>query len=180
MFSTGGSFGRLRKARENKKARENNPDPPTLAFLEKSKGNPEKKQRFFSSRNPSNPWKGRNNSAKKRKGNAENEKSKEKNKDWRVREGQEANNKLNFFVAENGPSGTPYLYPKTVILKSPRKSLCGSLFCVLSREMRHIILFLGTQIGCFGWGPKSLCWKSFCAFSVPSKSRKRVKGEQKT
>ena len=22
-------------------------------------------------------------------------------------------------------------------------------------------------MGCFGWGPKGLCWKSLCAFSVP-------------
>ena len=44
------------------------------------------------------------------------------------------NNKLNFFVPPNGPCETPPFSPQN----SPRKSLCGSLFCVLSQEMRHI------------------------------------------
>ena len=46
---------------------DNNPDPPTLAFSERSKGNPEKKQGFFSSRSPSIPWKRRKNAERARK-----------------------------------------------------------------------------------------------------------------
>ena len=78
---------------------------------------------------------------------------------------QGKNNKLkkkNILWPKMAHLGTPVLIPK-----SPRKSLCGSLFCVLSQEMRHINFFLGAKVGGFGWGPKSLCRKSLCAFSVP-------------
>ena len=62
-------------------------------------------------------------------------------------------------VAENGPFGTLFL-----TLKSPRKSSCGSLFCILSQEMRHINSFLVAQNGGFWVGAKSLRWKSLYAF----------------
>ena len=65
-------------------------------------------------------------------------------------------------MAENGPFGTP-LSPQ----KIPRKSLCGSLFCVLSQELRQInISSGGPKSGVLGGGQKA-CWKSWCAFSVP-------------
>ena len=58
--------------------------PPTLAFLKKSKGNHHKKQGFFSSRNPSNPWKRQEIGTKKARETKKN-KELEQNKDWRVR-----------------------------------------------------------------------------------------------
>ena len=48
--------------------------------------------------------------------------------------------------------------------KSPRKSLCGSLFCILSQEMRHINFFLWAQNGVFWVGAKKLMLK-MCFFS---------------
>ena len=63
---------------------------------------------------------------------------------------------------ENGPFGTPFLTPK-----SPRKKLCGSPFCVLSQEMRHIIFFLGAQNGVFWVGVKKFMLKKSCAFRPP-------------
>ena len=54
--------------------------------------------------------------------------------------------------------------------KSPEKFMFVCLFCVLPQEeMRHIPFFLGggPTSGGFGWGPKSLCRQSLCAFSVP-------------
>ena len=50
---------------------------------------------------------------------------------------------------------------------SPRKSLCGSLFCVLSQKMRHINFFLGTQIGGFWVGAKKVMLKKFMCFFCP-------------
>ena len=47
-------------------------------------------------------------------------------------------------MAENGPFETPFLIPK-----SPPKSLCGSLFGVLSQETRHIHFCLRAQNGVF-------------------------------
>ena len=48
---------------------------------------------------------------------------------------------------------------------SPRKCLCGSPFCVLSKAMRHIhFFFSGAQMGCFGWGLKSLHRKMYVVF----------------
>ena len=68
------------------------------------------------------------------------------------------------FVAQNGPFGTPFWTPKI-----PRKSLCGSLFCVLSKEMRHINFFLGAQDGAFwvGGGGKMFMLKKFMCFFCP-------------
>ena len=43
--------------------------------------------------------------------------------------------------------------------KSARKSLCGSLFCVLSQEMRHINVFLEAQNGVFWVRAKKLMLK---------------------
>ena len=51
-------------------------------------------------------------------------------------------------MAENGPFGTP-LSPQI-----PPKSLCGSLFCILSQETRHIIFLLEAQMGVLGGGQK--------------------------
>ena len=51
--------------------------------------------------------------------------------------------------------------------KSPRKSLCGSLFCVLSQEMRHINFFLGAQNGVFWAGAKKFMLKHFMRFFGP-------------
>ena len=69
------------------------------------------------------------------------------------------NNKQNFFVAENGPFGTPLLAPKI-----PRKVYVGPVFCVLFQEMRRINCFWGPKLASFGWGPKSLCEKVMCFF----------------
>ena len=64
-----------------------NPDPPTLAFWQKSKGNPEKSKGFSPRGTPKILGKDREKRTKKQ-GKSENEKSKEieKSKDWRVRE----------------------------------------------------------------------------------------------
>ena len=70
------------------------------------------------------------------------------NESSRLLRAEKKNNKLNVFVAENGPFGPPFCQ------KSARKSLCGSLFCVLSQEMRHINFFLGAQNGVFWVGAK--------------------------
>ena len=65
------------------------------------------------------------------------------------------------------PFGTPFR-PQN----SPEKSLCGSLFCVLSQEMRHINFFSGgPQWGILGGGQKVYVEKSLCAVSVPYKLR---------
>ena len=53
--------------------------------------------------------------------------------------------------------------------RSPRKSLCGSLFCILSQEMRHIN-FLGgggVQNGGFWVGGKKFMLKKFMCFFRP-------------
>ena len=62
----------------------------------------------------------------------------------RIMAGTKKETKL--FVAENGPFGAPFLTPKF-----PPKSLCGSLLCVLSQDLRHTNFFLG--------GPK---WGGVC------------------
>ena len=50
----------------------------------------------------------------------------------------------------------------------PRKSLCGSLFCVLSQEMRHINFFLGgPKWGVLGEGQKVYVEIVYVFFSVP-------------
>ena len=77
-------------------------------------------------------------------------------------EGRKKTIKTKLFVAENGPFGTPFGTPNF-----PRKSLCGSPFCVLSQEMRHINFFLGVQTGAFRVRGKKFMLKSLCAFSVP-------------
>ena len=73
------------------------------------------------------------------------------------------NNKQNFNfralkMARLGPLLTP---------KLPRKSLCGSLFCVFSQEMRHINFFLGAQYGAFWVGAKKFMLKKFMCFVRP-------------
>ena len=84
------------------------PDPPTLAFLEKSKGNPEKSKGFSLRGNPKILGKERKNPSKKQ-GKSENEKSKEieKSKDWRVRDFLLSTPKserfLRFAIAHRGP-----------------------------------------------------------------------------
>ena len=64
-------------------------------------------------------------------------------------------------VGEKGfCKGKEYHYPK-----SPPKSLCGSLFCVLLREMRHINLSGGLK-----WGldaGRKFMLKNFTCFSCP-------------
>ena len=49
-------------------------------------------------------------------------------------------------MARLGPPFSP--------LNPPRKKLCGSLFCVLSEEMRHVNFFLGAQNEVFWVGAK--------------------------
>ena len=82
--------------------------------------------------------------------------------------GQGKNNKL--LLAENGPFGTPFLAPKT-----PRKSLCGSLFCVLFQEMRHINSFLGAQIGVFWVGGEKFMLKNVMCFFSPLTRKASIK-----
>ena len=67
-----------------------------------------------------------------------------------------------------------FLWPKMARLrpafwpqKSSRKSLCGSLFYVLSQEMRHISFFLGAQNGVFWVGTKKFMLKKFMCFFGP-------------
>ena len=60
-----------------------------------------------------------------------------------------------------------YIYIYIYRERAPNKSYVGPFFCVLSREMLHINSFLVAQNGVFGWGAKSLCWRSFCAFFCP-------------
>ena len=62
------------------------------------------------------------------------------------------------------------LGPPFLTLKIPRKSLCGSLFCVLSQEMRHINSFLEARNRAFWVGGKKFMLKKFMrcdAFSSP-------------
>ena len=49
----------------------------------------------------------------------------------------------------------------------PRKSLCGSLFCVLSQEMRHINFPVGPKKGCLGGGQKVYVEKVYALFLSP-------------
>ena len=73
------------------------------------------------------------------------------------------NNKLNFLWPKMARLGPPFLAQK-----SPGKSLCGSLFCVLSQEMRHINFLLGAQNGVFCWvGAKKFMLKKFMCFLCP-------------
>ena len=75
------------------------------------------------------------------------------------------------FEAESSPESSPESSAKSLSRsffdplfdpKLPRKSLCGSLFCVLSQEMRHIIFF---SLAFFGWGGKFMFKKLMCFFS---------------
>ena len=70
------------------------------------------------------------------------------------------------FVAENGPFGTPFLDPNI-----PPKKLMWVPFWrpFPGNEAHKPFFFWGPKIDCFGWGPKSLCWKCLCAFSVSGK-----------
>ena len=73
-------------------------------------------------------------------------------------------------MAENGPFAAPFdpIWPQ----ESPCENLCGSPFCVLSQEMRHINIFLGAEDGVFRvGGGGSWCWNILCAFLVPYFSR---------
>ena len=47
---------------------------------------------------------------------------------------------------------------------SPRKSLCGSLFCALSQEMRHINFFWAPKRGVLGGGQKVYLEKVYVLF----------------
>ena len=76
-------------------------------------------------------------------------------------------------VAENGPFGTPFRPPK-----SPRKSLCGSLFCDLSQEIRHINFFLGAQKGGFWVGAKRFMLEKFMCFFRPLAENRSLKNYQ--
>ena len=51
--------------------------------------------------------------------------------------------------------------------KSPKKFMWAPFLRPFPGNEAHKLFFWGPQLGCFGWGPKSLCWKSLCAFSVP-------------
>ena len=57
-------------------------------------------------------------------------------------------NKLNFSWPKMAHLGPPFRPPRN----SPEKSLCGSLCCVLSQELRHMNFFLGFQTGAFWAG----------------------------
>ena len=74
------------------------------------------------------------------------------------------NNKLNFLWPKMARLGPPF-WPQ----KSPRQSLCGSLFCVLSQEMRHINFFSGgPKWGVWGGGQKVYVEKVYVLFRSPS------------
>ena len=45
-----------------------------------------------------------------------------------------------------------------------KKCLCGSPFCVLSQEVRHINFFLGAQKGAFGGGGRKVHVEKFDVF----------------
>ena len=80
------------------------------------------------------------------------------------------NNKLNFLWPKMFRLGPPFCPPK-----SPRKSLCGSPFCVLSQEMRHINFFLGAQHKGFRAGAKKFMLKKFiCLFCPLTKGTQNV------
>ena len=72
------------------------------------------------------------------------------------------NNKLNFLWLKMARLGPPFWHPK-----SPRKSLCGSLFCITSQEMRRMSFFLGAQNGVFWVGVKKFVLKIFMCFFGP-------------
>ena len=64
---------------------------PLLFWRKKNKGKTPKKQGFFSSRNPENPWRTKENAQKKKTRKIKKTikaRNKKKNKDWRVRVGQ--------------------------------------------------------------------------------------------
>ena len=62
--------------------------------------------------------------------------------------------------------GPPFLTPKT-----PRKSLCVSLFCVLSQERRDINFFLGAQDWGSWVGAKKFMLKKLMCFFRPYRGR---------
>ena len=72
-----------------------------------------------------------------------------------------------------GKNKLNFLWSKTAVWDplfdppNPQNSLCGSLFCVLSQEMRHINFFLGVQNGVFWVGAKKFMLENFMCFSVP-------------
>ena len=70
------------------------------------------------------------------------------------------NNKLNFLWTKMA-RWEPLFDPE-----SPRKSFCESPFFAFfpRRWGTWNSLFLGAQNGGFGWGTKSLCWRSLCLF----------------
>ena len=67
-----------------------------------------------------------------------------------------------FLCSPTWPVSGPFVGPQL----SPKKFM-RVLFCVLSQEMRDINFFSGAPSQGFGWGATSLCWKCWCAFSVP-------------
>ena len=58
------------------------------------------------------------------------------------------------FVAENGPFGTPFLAPK---ITSKKFIMWVPFLRPFPGDEAHKLFFWGPKIGCFGWGPKSLC-----------------------
>ena len=66
------------------------------------------------------------------------------------------------FVAQNGPFGTPFWTPKIT-----PKNVYGSLFCILSQEMRHTNFFLGAQNRVFWVGAKKFTLEMFMCFFCP-------------
>ena len=68
------------------------------------------------------------------------------------------------FVAENGPFGAPFFDPKN----HPKKFMWVQFLRSFPGNEAHQLFFSGgPKWGGLGGGPKSLCWKSLCAFSVP-------------
>ena len=61
-------------------------------------------------------------------------------------------------MAENGPLCGPVFDFEN----PPEKVYVGSLFCILSQEMRHMnFFFRGSKMGGFGWRPRSLVYVLF-------------------
>ena len=70
--------------------------------------------------------------------------------------------------------GSQFLWPKMSRLGPPfwPKTLLEHVyvdpfFAFFPRKRGTYIFSWGPQIGCFGWEPNSLCWKSLCFFFVP-------------